>query len=465
MMGDEFWQLEHLSDRQLLDGLSNASNQQRSALAELIAHLGEVEERRLHLEAAHGSMFDYCVSRLGMSEDEACRRIDLARLARRLPALFPLLARGEISLSVALLLKPVLTHENHAELLSAARAKSMREARELVAAISPRPDVASSIRKRPERHARAQRGSATDTPPASSAEAAPGVSVTQGLPTSELPPTSPSSLSPPAPARPSAAPGAPAAHPRSAESISAQARATSRIEPLSAQRYKVQFTADATLKAKLEQARDLLRHAHPNGDFAPILDRALDLLIADLLKRRFGVGARRAATRETVSAGYAGPATPREPRAASPKAVTTTPRSSASRAEARTAVDSTVPNRPSPASPYPASNTPPTSAADAARPTPSHIRQAARREVLERDGLSCTWVDASGKRCGSRAWLELDHRHPKGKGGSASADNLRVLCRAHNSLAAERAYGRAHIERAIAARRRHSSDPRWNGSP
>jgi hypothetical protein len=67
--------------------------------------------------------------------------------------------------------------------------------------------------------------------------------------------------------------------------------------------------------------------------------------------------------------------------------------------------------------------------------------------VLERDGLACNWVDAQGVRCGTRAWLEVDHRQPRGKGGSSEPDNLRLLCRAHNQFAAERAYGRAHIER------------------
>jgi len=67
--------------------------------------------------------------------------------------------------------------------------------------------------------------------------------------------------------------------------------------------------------------------------------------------------------------------------------------------------------------------------------------------VLERDGLGCSWVDEHGKRCGSHAWLQLDHRTPTGKGGSSEPHNLRLLCRAHNVLAAEHAYGREHIER------------------
>src|SRR6186713_2110568 len=97
---EHFWRLEHLSDRQLLEHLQGVLRTQRCALAELVAHLGEVEERRLHLAAAHGSMFSYCVRQLGMSEDETCRRIELARLARKFPVLFGELASGRISLSV-----------------------------------------------------------------------------------------------------------------------------------------------------------------------------------------------------------------------------------------------------------------------------------------------------------------------------------------------------------------------------
>ena len=65
-----FWVLDHLSHQQLLTSLDTMLGAQRQALAELIAHLGEVEQRRLHLEYAHASMFDYCVRRLGMSEAE-----------------------------------------------------------------------------------------------------------------------------------------------------------------------------------------------------------------------------------------------------------------------------------------------------------------------------------------------------------------------------------------------------------
>jgi hypothetical protein len=73
--------------------------------------------------------------------------------------------------------------------------------------------------------------------------------------------------------------------------------------------------------------------------------------------------------------------------------------------------------------------------------------------VLERDGLQCSWVDARGQRCESRAWLELDHRLPRAQGGGSEPENLRLLCRSHNRLAAEHAYGRDTIAAAIAGRR------------
>src|SRR5690349_20585148 len=106
------WDLGGLSDQEVLHALDGAIHCGRRALAELLVHLAEVEERRLHLRAACPSLFSYCVTRLGFSEDEACRRIEVARLARRHPALFPLLASGELSLSVAALLKPVLSLAN-----------------------------------------------------------------------------------------------------------------------------------------------------------------------------------------------------------------------------------------------------------------------------------------------------------------------------------------------------------------
>jgi hypothetical protein len=220
------------------------------------------------------------------------------------------------------------------------------------------------------------------------------------------------------------------------------------IDPLSAERYRIVFTADADLKQKLELARDLMRHSHPSGDFAPIVSRALDLLLQELLRRRFG--ARRKDTPKRVA------------RSVSRVALTST--SNGARQSAAPPAPVLV-EAPSDSTSL-ATASPDLTVATTTADTPhAPITRVARRAVLERDGLGCCWLDAEGHRCGSNAWLEHDHRHPSGKGGSSAPENLRLLCRAHNRFAAERAYGRDHIERAIQARQRGSKQGGPSGQP
>jgi len=76
--------------------------------------------------------------------------------------------------------------------------------------------------------------------------------------------------------------------------------------------------------------------------------------------------------------------------------------------------------------------------------------------VWRRDEGRCTFVGTHGHRCGSRVHLQFDHVTPVARGGTSTADDLRLRCRAHNQLEAERAFGRGFMEarrgRAAAAR-------------
>jgi hypothetical protein len=60
------------------------------------------------------------------------------------------------------------------------------------------------------------------------------------------------------------------------------------IEPLAPGRFKVQFTAGAELREKLERLRALLRPQVPDGDLARVLERAVTEAIDRLEVRRFG---------------------------------------------------------------------------------------------------------------------------------------------------------------------------------
>jgi 5-methylcytosine-specific restriction endonuclease McrA len=73
--------------------------------------------------------------------------------------------------------------------------------------------------------------------------------------------------------------------------------------------------------------------------------------------------------------------------------------------------------------------------------SPRAVPAPVRDEVFVRDGGSCSYVGADGKRCGSTHVLQIDHVQPVARGGSASVGNLRLLCAYHNRLEAERLMG------------------------
>ena len=73
------------------------------------------------------------------------------------------------------------------------------------------------------------------------------------------------------------------------------------------------------------------------------------------------------------------------------------------------------------------------------------VRAAVRREVWQRDGARCTYVDSRGERCRETAFLELHHVSPHALGGPPTADNLTLRCHAHNALAAEQDFGRDFV--------------------
>lgn len=125
--------LSDVSDRDLLACLDTLVKQGRIALAELLAHIGEVESRRLFLPAAQPSMLDYLTRRLGFSYDAALRRLRAARTARRLPMVFAAVAEGQLDLTAVVLLAPHLAPENAEELIALCAFKSRAEVQSVLA--------------------------------------------------------------------------------------------------------------------------------------------------------------------------------------------------------------------------------------------------------------------------------------------------------------------------------------------
>jgi len=369
--------LELIPDDALLRRLAELLHQSRRVEADLVALIGETDARRLYAREASPSMFAYCTEVLHLSEFEAYLRITAARAARQHPVLLAMLREGSLHLTAVAKLAPHLTRENCETLLGRAAHRTKREVAELIAEVAPRPDAPTVVRKLPERGATTAplpalrhdlgRGSVPSTQLGPDRVEPPGLEPTPGL-------TSPdSSLIP-------AVPGWPRPQ---------------RVEPLSPGRYRVQFTASAELRHKLERLTALMRSSVPDGDLAAIIEQAVTEKLERLEARRF--------------------------------AKTNAPRKSLADSDTS--------------------------------PSSRHIPAAVRRIVHERDGGRCRYVDGQGRRCTARGDLEFHHRHPFGHGGDHSPDGISLACRTHNRYLAEIDYGRKRIAKNRRAGDRVSGPP------
>jgi hypothetical protein len=242
--------LSHLTDDELTIAVRRFATEERTSTAQLVAHLAEFDARRLYLAAGFSSLFMYCVEVLRLSEHATYNRIEAARAARLFPTIVERLASGSLNLTSVRLLAPHLTRENHQRLLGEAAGRRRQAVEEIVARVSPRPDVATRIRPLP-------------------AAPAPG-------PTPD-PTSSIDSLA--------GATHAPALESTPSVTLIAL-RSRQPVVVLAPGRYEIRFTASASTREKLRAAQDLLRHAVPDGDTAEVFDRALTLLIDSLLKAK-----------------------------------------------------------------------------------------------------------------------------------------------------------------------------------
>jgi hypothetical protein len=249
-----------LSNTELLARVTHLAEREREATAALIAHLAELDARRLYLAEGYSSLFTYCTQVLHLSEHAAYGRIEAARAARRFPIILERLAEGSVTLTTVGLLAAHLTPETHQDLLDMARHKSKRQVEELVARLRPQPPVPASVRRLPTASPPPARPPALAEAAASRQPAAD----THGVASPPVPAPAPA----PPPARPAV------------------------MAPLAPERYKVQFTASAETYEKLRLAQALLRHQIPDGELGMIVDRALTALLADLAKNKFAATAR-----------------------------------------------------------------------------------------------------------------------------------------------------------------------------
>src|SRR5450432_3272117 len=367
----ERYRLGGVGNEELVAALCGLVGSENDLMSDLLAHLAELDERRLYLDLGFTSLFAYCTEALGFCKSSAGRRIAVARVCKKYPEAFARVARGELQLSVLSLLGPHLNPENAAELFEACAHRSCEQVELLLAARFPRPDVRDAIRRLPTRsEARTPDGGcAVDAAPLA-APAEPSNRSQIGGETSE----GQQALEAGPVRRPTPWPRA--------------------LEPLSADRFAVRFTADAEFRELLEEVRALASHREPTGDLLSLVKRGLETYRRELQKERFGVG--RKARRIRIE---------------------------------------------------------PTEGAEPTRRS-RHVPAAVAREVYLRDGGCCTFCSADGRRCGARRFLEIDHVTPWAAHGQTTVENLRRRCRAHNQHAARGYFGAELVQVAVASRRR-----------
>jgi len=426
-----------MSDGDLVSAATRLAAAGRETTADLIALLAALDARKVYAAEGYSSIFAFCLARLKLSEEEAYYRIAAARAASRFPGVLDRLRAGRLTLTNLALLRKHLTAENHARLLHAAEGQSKRAVQRLVATLAPLPDVPASLRRLPRPRPVAL---ATNTGPAQAGtlrDAGGAESVTPAPPE----PSSrrhdallPVALASSTPLRPIDAARSVDSTRDACASAPPPARPAA-IRPLSPARYSLQVTVSEATHQKLRRARDLLRHAVPDGDLSEVLDRALTLLLAELERKKFG------ATKPTPKT----------------KPEATTPSPARRRRRLPTSGDPGV--APTLASETAAPASAGLGGASMPRPRSRYIPAAVRRAVWLRDEGRCRFVGPHG-RCGETGRLEFHHLVPFADGGPPTASNTELRCTIHNEHEARRWFG----EEVTAYRKRRARD-RHDGYP
>lgn len=363
------YSLGHLSDTVLLRDLEGLLARDCETTAMLLAHIAEVDARKLFAPAGYSSMFAYCVQELHFSEDAAYKRIQAARAGRRFPQLLEAIVEGRLHLTGAGLLAPHLTEDNVDRFIDAATHRGKSEIEEWLAAHAPSRGLVreseSSIRPIPQLAPAQVRSAGVPIPFDGPVEETLENPRLEGAGSGEGSQLAPAQV---------------------------HAEVASVATPsISGPRFLVQFTIDQETHRRLRHVQALLSHAVPMNDVGGLFRRALEALAAEVEKKKVG-------------------SVPRP---------------------ARASVKKSTPKR----------------TRDAAKPRSRYISTRVRRAIWERDQGRCTFVSSSGHRCRERHFLEFDHVDPIARGGESTIHGLRLRCRAHNQLEAERVFGAGFMGR------------------
>ena len=430
-----------LSDDQLLAQTGTLAQLDRQLQVFVIDHLLEIEARALHLRRGFSSLFDYVKRGLGYSDGATYRRIGAMKLCAQVAGTRERSRDGSLTLDAAAQLQSAFDRRDRQRTRAtriAGRATSAGRA--TIAGPGPKAPIASgpdgsgptalATAAPPELDLSARKALVDEAAGKSSREVMQMLAgVDPGL-------TAPAD----------------------------------RLRPLDAERWELKAVIDTECQLGLEQLKGLLSHVDPHMTIGQLVGR----LVKEGLDRhdparpaRRPAGSRStgvertsaqkqevhpagdgpARNRSAIHAGAA--ASPARPEAVS--ACNSTPAPEPREPQAHALSVARRPAKPAgspPSAPKPLRDgqRPSTSTnARSVRPAGANasaatsrssgraVPAAVRREVWQRDGGRCSYVDPrTGRRCASRHLLEIDHRIPYARGGGAERANLRLLCAAHH---------------------------------
>lgn len=249
--------ISKLTNDELIRRTEDLAADLRTKTCELVESLVELDRRKLYLDSGP-SLFEYCVSKLKMSEAAAYRRIRAARAFQAYPPVKDLLRSGALTLESLVLLHPFLNDADAGALVANATGKRIWEVERLVASRrteTPRRDVVRFI---------------------APIQPAPNLAVEIEETTLFAPPTI--ALSTVAPPDPLPAVLAPVRRPEQPKTASV-ATVPATVIPAASSGVRIAFTADAAFFKLLKETQAAMRHKYPDGRLDGIFRDALKALM------------------------------------------------------------------------------------------------------------------------------------------------------------------------------------------
>ena len=237
-----------LKNKELLEKFGVLVKEEKEATAHVIAHLSEIDRRKLYAEEGYASLFSYCVEKYHYSEGAAYRRIQSAKAYQKFPEILELLKQGKLNLMTLSLIEPHLDQKNGGLLIHKILDKSKREVEEVLSELSFKKEkVQDVIRRLPVKKAVLENSAQNFT---FTGESEVNKKKSTGNVSQKRP------------------------------EIPQKSQAFSDTEPKEeVRRVKIEFVADEKVARLIERAKELLRHKYPQGKLEDLVREAFELLL------------------------------------------------------------------------------------------------------------------------------------------------------------------------------------------